>query len=118
MHRGQYHSNRDSLLPIHKLICHTPGDMIDKITTTSPPTSKKETVFSGCSGLLEDAHPKLPGDAKKNNSVWGPEQQQASEQIKQEIAHAMALGPVKTGQEIKNILCTAAGEKGPTWSLW
>ena len=30
----------------------------------------------------------------------------------------MALGPVRMGQDVKNILHTAAGEKGPTWSLW
>ena len=30
----------------------------------------------------------------------------------------MALGPVRMEQDIKNILYTAAGEKGPTWSLW
>ncbi|MES7368172.1 ribonuclease H family protein, partial [Cutibacterium acnes] len=54
----------------------------------------------------------------KNEFTWGPEQQQAFEQIKQEIARAVALGPVRTGQGIKNILYTAAGEKGPTWSLW
>jgi len=54
----------------------------------------------------------------KNDFTWGPEQQQAFEQIKQEIAHAVALGPVQTEQDVKNILYTAAGEKGPTWSLW
>ncbi|XP_048808481.1 uncharacterized protein LOC125696616 [Lagopus muta] len=31
---------------------------------------------------------------------------------------AVALGPVRVGQGIKNILYTAAGENGPTWSLW
>lgn len=30
----------------------------------------------------------------------------------------MALGPVQMGQDVKNILYTAAGGKGPTWSLW
>jgi len=55
---------------------------------------------------------------KKYNFVWGPEQQQAFEQIKQEIACGMALGPVHTGHDLKNILYTAAGEKGPTWTLW
>lgn len=30
----------------------------------------------------------------------------------------MALGPAWMGQDVKNILYTAAGEKGPTWSLW
>ena len=35
-----------------------------------------------------------------------------------EIACAVALGPVRMGQDVKNILYAAAGEKGPTWSLW
>ncbi|KAK4807120.1 hypothetical protein QYF61_018461 [Mycteria americana] len=55
---------------------------------------------------------------KKNNFKWGPEQRQAFEQIKREIVHAVALGPVQAGQDIKNVLYTAAGENGPTWSLW
>jgi len=48
----------------------------------------------------------------------GPEQRQAFEQIKQEIVHAVAFGPVQSGQDVKNVLCTAAGENGPDWSLW
>lgn len=54
----------------------------------------------------------------QHNFIWGPDQQQAFEQIKQEMAHAMALEPVQMGQDVKNILNTAAGERGPTWSLW
>ncbi|KAJ7424962.1 hypothetical protein WISP_25994 [Willisornis vidua] len=49
---------------------------------------------------------------------WGPEQQQAFKQIKQEIAHAVALGPVRTGSDVKNVLYSTAGDKGPSWSLW
>ncbi|RMB97847.1 hypothetical protein DUI87_25704 [Hirundo rustica rustica] len=55
---------------------------------------------------------------KKNNFHWGPEQQQAFAQIKQEIAHAVALGPVRTGPEVKNVLFSAAGNNGLSWSLW
>ncbi|GAB0210111.1 hypothetical protein GRJ2_003476900 [Grus japonensis] len=55
---------------------------------------------------------------KKNDFKWGPEQGQAFEQIKQEIVHAAALGPVRAGPDVKNVLYTAAGENGPTWSLW
>ena len=55
---------------------------------------------------------------KKNNFTWSPEQQQAFKEIKQEIARAMALGPVRMGQVVKSILYTAAGRKGPPWSLW
>ena len=54
---------------------------------------------------------------KKYNFVHGPEQQQAFEQMKQEIAHAMALGPVQMGQDVKNTLYTAAREKGPVWIM-
>ncbi|RMC03200.1 hypothetical protein DUI87_20394 [Hirundo rustica rustica] len=55
---------------------------------------------------------------KKNNFHWGPEQQQAFAQIKQEIAHAVALGPVRMGPEVKNVLYSAAGNNGLSWSLW
>ncbi|PKU37291.1 hypothetical protein llap_12407 [Limosa lapponica baueri] len=55
---------------------------------------------------------------KKNEFMWGPQQRQAFEQIKQEIVRAVALGPVRTGQDIKNVLYTAAGDNGLTWSLW
>jgi len=54
----------------------------------------------------------------KNDFEWGPEQRQAFEQIKRELVHAVALGPVLSGQDVKNVLYTAAGENGPTWSLW
>ena len=55
---------------------------------------------------------------KKNDFEWGPEQRQAFEQIKQEVVHAVALGQVWSGQDVKNVLSTAAGENCPTWSLW
>ncbi|PKU41539.1 pol-like protein ens-3 [Limosa lapponica baueri] len=55
---------------------------------------------------------------KKNDFTWGPEKRQAFEEIKQEIVHAVALGPVQTGQDIKNVLYTTAGDNGPTWILW
>ncbi|GAB0208254.1 hypothetical protein GRJ2_003291100 [Grus japonensis] len=55
---------------------------------------------------------------KKNDFKWGPEQRQAFEQIKEEIVHAVALGPVRAGSDVKNVLYTAAGENGPTWTLW
>lgn len=34
--------------------------------------------------------------------MWSPEQQQAFEQIKQRIVHAVALGPLRTGHDLKN----------------
>lgn len=42
----------------------------------------------------------------------------AFKQVKQEKVHAKVLGPVQTGQDVKNVLCTAARVTGPTWSLW
>ncbi|RMC22259.1 hypothetical protein DUI87_00570 [Hirundo rustica rustica] len=55
---------------------------------------------------------------KKNDFHWGLEQQQAFAQIKQEIAHAVALGPVRTGPDVENVLYSAAGNNGLSWSLW
>ncbi|RMC04157.1 hypothetical protein DUI87_18975 [Hirundo rustica rustica] len=55
---------------------------------------------------------------KKNDFHWGPEEQQAFAQIKQEIAHAVALGPVRTGPEVKNMFYSASGNNGLSWSLW
>lgn len=51
---------------------------------------------------------------QKNDFLWSPEQQQAFEQIKQEVICAVALGPVQTRQDVKNMLYSAAGEKGVT----
>jgi len=50
---------------------------------------------------------------KNNDFEWGPEQRQAFEQVKGEIVHAIALGPVLSGQQV-NVLYTTAGENG----LW
>ncbi|KAK4827160.1 hypothetical protein QYF61_015114 [Mycteria americana] len=55
---------------------------------------------------------------KKNDFEWGPEQQQAFEQIKREIVCAVALGPIQTGQDMKNMLYTSARDNSSTWSLW
>ena len=53
---------------------------------------------------------------EKNYFEWGF-QQQAFEQIKQQMTHVIALEPVWTGPAVQNVLCTAAGEHGLTWSL-
>ncbi|PKU32789.1 hypothetical protein llap_16909 [Limosa lapponica baueri] len=104
-----------------------PMDVINKITAMSPPTNKKETqAFLGVVGFWrmhipgysQIVSPLYEVTQKKNEFVWGPEQRQAFEQIKQEIVRAAALGPVQRGQDIKNVLYTAAGDSGPTWSLW
>uniref|UniRef100_A0A8C8AJU2 ribonuclease H n=3 Tax=Otus sunia TaxID=257818 RepID=A0A8C8AJU2_9STRI len=106
---------------------HIPMEVINKITAMAPPTTKKETqAFLGAVGFWRMhipnysliVSPLYHVTRKKNDFKWGPEQQQAFEQIKQEITQAVALGPVRTGQEIKNVLYTAAGENGPSWSLW
>ena len=107
--------------------CHIPTDVINKITAMSPPTNKKETQsFLGVVGFWRMhvpnysliVSPLYQVTRKKYNFVWCHEQQQTFEQIKQEMACAVALGPVRTGQDVKKILYTTAGEKGPTWSLW
>ncbi|KFR13179.1 hypothetical protein N306_12384, partial [Opisthocomus hoazin] len=104
---------------------HIPMD-INKIAAMSPPTSKKEAQALGVVGFWRTRIPNYSQivsplyhvTRKKNDFEWGPEQRQAFELIKREIAHAVALGPVRSGQDVKNVLYTAAGENGPTWSLW
>ncbi|KAK4828886.1 LOW QUALITY PROTEIN: hypothetical protein QYF61_001444 [Mycteria americana] len=85
-----------------------PMDVINKITAMSPPTSKKETqAFLGVVGFWRmhipnyspTVSPLYQVTRKKNDFKWGPEQRQAFEQIKQEIVHAVGLGPVQAGQE-------------------
>ncbi|KFV20605.1 hypothetical protein N340_02527, partial [Tauraco erythrolophus] len=102
-----------------------PMDMINHITAMPSPTDKKEAqAFLGIVGFWRMHIPDYRQivsplyQVTQNNFEWGPEQKQAFEQIKQEIVHAVALGPVRTGQDVKNVLYTAAGENGPTWSLW
>ncbi|RMC20534.1 hypothetical protein DUI87_01385 [Hirundo rustica rustica] len=104
-----------------------PTEVINKITAMCPPTNKRETQsFLGAIGFwrmhipeyIQIVSPLYLVTRKKNNFHWGPEQQQAFAQIKQEIAHAVALGPVRTGPEVKNVLYSAAGNNGLSWSLW
>ncbi|RMC22055.1 hypothetical protein DUI87_02926 [Hirundo rustica rustica] len=104
-----------------------PTEVINKITAMSPPTSKKETqAFLGAIGFWRMHIPEYSQivsplylvTRKKNDFHWGPEQQQAFAQIKQEIAHALALGPVRTGPDVKNVLYSAAENNGLSWSLW
>ncbi|RMC10938.1 hypothetical protein DUI87_12651 [Hirundo rustica rustica] len=104
-----------------------PTEVINKITAMSPPTNKKETqAFLGAIGFWRMHIPEYSQivsplylvTRKKNDFHWGPEQQQAFAQIKQEIAHAVALGPVRTGPDVKNVLYSAAGNNGLSWSLW
>ncbi|RMC16646.1 hypothetical protein DUI87_06585 [Hirundo rustica rustica] len=96
-----------------------PIEVINKITAMFPPTSKKETqAFLGAIGFWRMHIPEYSQIVsplylvthKKNDFHWGPEQQQTSAQIKQEIAHAVALGPVRMGPEVKNVLYSVAGK--------
>ncbi|KAF4805680.1 hypothetical protein TURU_000153 [Turdus rufiventris] len=95
-----------------------PTEVINKITVMSPPTNKKEThAFLGAIGFWRMHIPQYSqivsplnlGTRKKNDFHWGAGQQQAFAQIKQEIAHAGPLGPVRTGPEVKNVLYCATG---------
>ncbi|KFV12649.1 hypothetical protein N340_02127, partial [Tauraco erythrolophus] len=107
-----------------------PMDVINKITAMSLPTKGKEArAFLGIVGFWrmpipayrQTVKPLYQITRKKNNFERGPEQteqKQAFDQNKQEIVHAVALGPVRTGQDVKNVLYSAARENGPTWSLW
>ncbi|GAB0210089.1 hypothetical protein GRJ2_003474700 [Grus japonensis] len=106
---------------------HVPMDVVNKIATMSPPANKKETqaflALVGFWGMHIPGYSQLVSrlyqvTRKKNYFEWGLEQQQAFEQIKQEIAHAVALGPVWTGPAVQNVLYTASREKGLTCSLW
>ncbi|KAF4804104.1 hypothetical protein TURU_010594 [Turdus rufiventris] len=106
---------------------HVPTEVVDKIATMSPPANTKETQsFLGLVGFWRMHIPdysQLVGSLyqvtwKKNHFKWSPEQQQVFEQIKQEIACAVSLGPVQTGPAVQNILYTAVGEQGLTWTLW
>ncbi|KAK4831072.1 hypothetical protein QYF61_015270 [Mycteria americana] len=109
--------------------CQIPVDAINKITAMSPPTSKKETqAFLGIVGFWRLHIPRYSLIVsplyqltwKNNYFKWGPGHRQAFGEIKQfmQIVHAVAPGPGRAGQDEKNVLYTAAGENGPTWSLW
>ncbi|NWU89898.1 POL3 protein, partial [Upupa epops] len=82
---------------------HIPTDVIDKITSMAQPTNRKETqTFLGVVGFWrmhipgysQIMKPLYDVTLKKRPFNWGPEQRTAFEQIKREITHAMALGPV------------------------
>jgi len=95
-----------------------PMDVINKIATMSPPTSKKEAqAFLGAVGFWrmhipncsQIVNPLSHMTRKKNDFEWGPEQRQAFEQIKWEIVHAVALGPVQSGQDGKTCFTLQPG---------
>ncbi|XP_064258549.1 uncharacterized protein LOC135289121 isoform X5 [Passer domesticus] len=85
--------------------CHVPMDVVKGIGTMSSPAKKMETPsFVGCLGFWimripgysQLVRPLYQVTRKKNHSERGLEQQQAFEQINEEIACAVALGPVQT----------------------
>ncbi|KQK85655.1 hypothetical protein AAES_38542 [Amazona aestiva] len=95
-----------------------PTEVINNITAMSPPNNKKET--QALLGAVEFWRMHIPKyclivsplyhvTQKKNDFKCGPEQQQAFVQIKREIVHAVALGPVWTGPDVKNVLYTQMG---------
>lgn len=97
---------------------HVPMDVVNKIATMSLPAKKMETqAFVSRLGFWrmhiphysQLARPPYRVTQKKNHFECGLEQQQAFGQIKEEIACAVALGPVQTGPALQNILYTAAG---------
>ncbi|KAK4818957.1 hypothetical protein QYF61_022344 [Mycteria americana] len=73
------------------------------------PIQEKKRIWANLARLLQKT--------RAGSHLLNPEQQQAFEQFKREIVHAVALGPVQAGQDVKNVFYTAAGENGPTWSL-
>ncbi|KAF4803715.1 hypothetical protein TURU_013816 [Turdus rufiventris] len=97
-----------------------PTEVINKVTAMSPRTSKKETqAFLGAIGFWRTHIPEYSQTVSplylithKNDFHWSPEQQQAFTQVKQDIAHEVARGPVKRGPEAKNVLYSAAKNKG------
>ncbi|KAJ7422682.1 hypothetical protein WISP_36872 [Willisornis vidua] len=100
--------------------CQIPTNVINKIVAMAPPTNKKETqAFLGALGFWRMRIPEYSQIVsplyfvthKKNDFQWGPQQQQTFKQIKQKIAHAMALRPVKMGPDVKNVLYSTAGDK-------
>ncbi|RMC20086.1 hypothetical protein DUI87_00932 [Hirundo rustica rustica] len=104
-----------------------PTEVINKITAMCPPTNKRETqAFLSAISFWKMHIPEYSQivsplylvTRKKNDFHWGPEQQQAFAQIKQEIAHAVALSPVRTGPDVKNVLYSAARNNSLSWSLW
>ncbi|RMC18992.1 hypothetical protein DUI87_03591 [Hirundo rustica rustica] len=108
--------------------CHQiPTEVINKITAMSPPTNKKEAqAFLGAIGFWRMHIPEYSQIVsplylvthKKNDFHCGPEQQQAFAQIEEEIAHVVALGPVRMGPDVKNVLYSAARNNGLSWSFW
>ncbi|RMB94859.1 hypothetical protein DUI87_28663 [Hirundo rustica rustica] len=153
VHRRQYRTTRDAVIPIHKMIqelesqgvvskTHSPfnsplwpvrkskgeqrltvdyralNEVTPPLSAAVPDMLELQYELESKAAKCQIVSPLYLVTRKKNDFHWGPEQQQAFAQIKQEIAHAVALGPVRTGPEVKNVLYSAAGNNGLSWSLW
>ncbi|KFO84927.1 hypothetical protein N320_08116, partial [Buceros rhinoceros silvestris] len=85
-----------------------PVDVVNEIMAVPPPSSEEEVeAFLGLVGSWQTHIPNY-------SQITAP----PFEQVKQEVTHAVALGPMRAGHDVKNVLYTAAGRNGPTWSLW
>ncbi|RMC07789.1 hypothetical protein DUI87_15258 [Hirundo rustica rustica] len=100
-----------------------PTEVINKTTAMSPPTSKKETQASlGPIGFWrmhipeysQTVSPPYLVTHKKNDFHWGPEQQQAFAQIKQEITRVVAFDPVRIRPEVEKANWQRRGK--PIWA--
>lgn len=98
----------------------------DKIATMSPPAQREIQALLGLVGFWRMHIPGYCGLVsptlyrviqKKKYFEWGLEKQ-AVEQTKKKRAPVVALAPVWTESVVQNILSTAAGKCGVTWSLW
>ncbi|GAB0195094.1 hypothetical protein GRJ2_001974700 [Grus japonensis] len=76
-----------------------------------------------CHGLIQTALEK--GEAPEHLQyiddiiVWGNSAEEVSEKGKKIIQILLQAGfAIKQRPDVKNVLYTAAGENGPTWSLW
>ncbi|GAB0209828.1 hypothetical protein GRJ2_003448500 [Grus japonensis] len=184
VHQRQYHTNRDSLIPIHKLIrqlesqgaisktCspfNSPIWPVQKSNGESKAAKWYATIYipnasfsiplavecrpqfaftwrgiqytwnqlpqgwkhslTICHGLIQTALEQ--GEAPEhlqyiiNFIIWGNKAEVFEKEkkiiqilLKAGFAINQTIGPVRAGPDVKNVLYTAAGENGPTWSLW
>ncbi|KAK4824604.1 hypothetical protein QYF61_016873 [Mycteria americana] len=144
-HRQQYCTNRDSLIPIHKPIrrLETQGVISRNHSPFNSPiwpvqkSNGEWRLTVGFRGLNEVTPPlsaampdmlELQYELKSKAAKWYATTDitnaffsvplAAGCRPQWEVVHAVALGPVQAGQDVKNVLYTAVGENGPTWSLW
>ncbi|RMC03498.1 hypothetical protein DUI87_20697 [Hirundo rustica rustica] len=104
-----------------------PTEVINKITAMSPPTNKKETqAFLGTISFWRMHIPEysqtvsplywLP--ARRMISTGALNSNKPLPRSSRRSLMRVALGPVRTGPEVKNVLYSAAGNHSLSWSLW